>query len=81
MNAVEFSTIIEQGTIHLPKQYEQYSNASARVILLIDSNSESLATSQEERLRRVFGKMKNVPMFRHIDNPVFWQKEVRDEWE
>jgi hypothetical protein len=36
MNALEFTVKIENGVIHLPKEYHQYNGAIVRVIILID---------------------------------------------
>ena len=37
MNALEFSTKIEQGLIHLPKQFEEYDNTYVRIIVLVET--------------------------------------------
>jgi hypothetical protein len=78
MNALEFSTQIEQGMIRLPKQFEKYQNAFVRIIVLVEPEPPR---TQRERLLRVFEKMNSLKMFESIENPLTWQKKRRDEWE
>ena len=78
MNALEFSTQIEQGMIRLPKQFEKYQNAFVRIIVLVEPEPPR---TQRERLLRVFEKMQHLKMFENIENPLIWQKKLRDEWE
>lgn len=35
----------------------------------------------KENLATIIKKMRANPMFEDIDNPVTWQKEMRNEWE
>ena len=80
MNALEFSTTIEHGVIRLPKQYEEYDRIEARIIVLIDKPMSSVYSSKE-KLRITFKKMEGVEMFKQIEHPTAWQKQLRDEWE
>lgn len=79
MQALEFSGKIENGVIRLPKEYEEYDDAYARVIMLVEKPDDLLA--KKEKLRMTFQKMKKVDMFKKIENPTLWQKEIRDDWE
>jgi len=81
MNALEFSTKIEHGVIKLPKQYEDYDSAYARVIILVDRPLPIEEVSTKEKLRQAFKKMEGVAMFKQIENPTNWQKQQRDDWE
>ena len=38
-------------------------------------------TKPKENLALIIKKMRINPMFEDIDNPVAWQKQLRDEWE
>lgn len=80
MNALEFSTKIEHGVIKLPKQYEDYDSAYARVIILVDKPLPT-ETSSKEKLRQAFKRMEGVRMFEQIENPTNWQKQQRDDWD
>lgn len=77
MNAVEFSGIIKKGQITVPQQYIDYDNSNVRIIMLIEEKKDS----KKENLLNVFNKMKSQNMFSSIENPVLWQKQIRDEWE
>ncbi len=78
MNALEFSSKIEHGSIKIPKKYEEeYENAFARVIVLVEKPDDFL--NKKNKLRLAFQKMKDVKMFEQIENPVEWQKQLRNE--
>jgi hypothetical protein len=51
-----------------------------RIIVLVEPEPEPPRT-QRERLLRVFEKMHHLKMFESIENPLTWQKKLRDEWE
>lgn len=77
MNALEFSTKIEQGLIHLPKQFQELNNSYVRIIVLVETLPVQL--SKKEKLLATFKKMQFRKMFASIENPVLWQKQLRDE--
>ncbi len=79
MDAIEFSGKIEKGLIRLPKQYEGYDNSQVRVIVLIDASKNIVG--KKERFRNALKKMEKVNMFSKIQDPVAWQKEIRNEWD
>ena len=79
MNSLEFTAKIEGGVIHLPKEFEEYENAVARVTVTIETSESEKA--KKEQLFAVLEKMKEANMFQDIENPVEWQKKLRDEWE
>jgi hypothetical protein len=80
MNALEFTTRIEEGVIHLPQEYNEYQNSYVRIILLVE-DSAPLTLSKKEKLRETFRKMRNQKMFAGIENPLEWQKKQIDEWD
>lgn len=79
MEALEFSTKIEDGIIRLPKQFEEYENTVVRIIILAEKPRNF--SNKKEKLRAVLKKMQSVDIFRSISNPVEWQKKLRNEWE
>jgi hypothetical protein len=79
MNAIEFSTKIEHGLIHLPKQFQEYDNSHVRIIVLVEQSKTAL--SKKEKLLATFKKMQQNRLFESIENPVKWQKQLRNEWE
>jgi hypothetical protein len=79
MDALEFTGKIEQGVIRIPEGHEEYNNVQARIIVLVDPSLQPL--KKKEDLRKVFRKMEKTRMFTAINDPVTWQKQLRDEWE
>jgi GTP-binding protein EngB required for normal cell division len=80
MNALEFSTKIEHGLIHLPKQFQEYDNSHVRIIVLVEQPT-TIILSKKEKLLATFKKMQQNRLFENIENPVNWQKQLRDEWQ
>lgn len=79
MNAVEFSSKIKKGKIIVPNQYHEFDNENVRIIMLFDESKKEV--SKKENLLITLNKMKTEKMFDTIENPVLWQKKLRDEWE
>ncbi len=79
MNSLEFTAKIEHGVIHLPKEFEDYENAVAHVTVTLETPEQEKA--KKDKLFAVLEKMQKANMFQDIENPVEWQKKLRDEWE
>jgi len=79
MNSLEFTTKIEHGVIHLPKEFEEYENAVARVKVTLETPEDKKA--RKDRLFAAFEKLAEANPFADIENPVEWQRKLRDEWE
>ncbi len=79
MNSLEFTAKIEHGVIYLPKEFEEYDNAVARVVVSIESVDEKKA--RKERLLAAFKKAQEANLFAEIENSVEWQRKLRDEWD
>ncbi|WP_338793540.1 hypothetical protein [Bernardetia sp. MNP-M8] len=82
MEALEFKGKIEKGIIRLPSEYKDYDQEQVQVIVLIKKSVENEnSINKKEKLRLAFQKMTDINMFSKIDNPVTWQKKLRNEWE
>ena len=79
MNPLEFTTKIEHGVIHLPKEFEEYENAVARVTVTLETAEDKKA--KKDRLFAAFKELAKANPFAEIENPVEWQRKLRDEWE
>jgi hypothetical protein len=44
-------------------------------------DEQSVLVAKKERLKLVFEQMGNKSMFSKIEDPLFWQKQLRNEWE
>lgn len=74
MNSLEFTAKIEHGVIHLPKEFEDYENAVARVTVTLEK-------AKKANLLKAFKKAQKANLFAEIENPVEWQRELRNEWD
>jgi hypothetical protein len=79
MNPLEFTTKIERGVIHLPKEYEEYDNSVAHVVITVETPENK--SSKKENLLAVLKKIQKTSVFQDIENPLDWQKNIRNEWE
>jgi hypothetical protein len=79
MEALEFSTKIKDGVIHLPKEFEEFENTEVRIIILTEKPQNVL--NKKEKLKAVLNKIQEADVFSNIKNPVEWQKQLRSEWE
>lgn len=79
MNSLEFTTKIEHGVIHLPKEFEDYENVTAHVTITLETEENKKA--KKERLFAALKKAQQIGLFSDIDNPVEWQRKLRDEWD
>ena len=77
MNTIEFSGTIKKGHIILPKQFSILENQLVKVTLVVENDADI----KKKNLLKVFDKMKTTKMFSNIENPVLWQKQIRDDWE
>ncbi len=79
MNSLEFTTKIEHGVIHLPKEFEDHDDAIAHVTVTLETPEDKKA--RKDRLFAAFEKLAEANPFADIENPVVWQRKLRDEWE
>ena len=80
MNSLEFTTRIEHGVIHLPKDHEELDNSVAHVVVTIEPSPEEIR-ARKERLFAAMKEMQKADIFRNIEDPVEWQRKLRDKWE
>jgi hypothetical protein len=70
----------EAGKIELLTEIRLKKRQRALVTIL-DEEPKNSDESKKEELFAVLEKMKQANMFKDIENPVEWQKKLRDEWE
>lgn len=76
-----FEAIVsETGEISLLKEIRLEKPRRALVTIL-DEEPKVSDESKKEKLFAVLEKMRKANMFQGIENPVEWQKKLRDEWE
>lgn len=79
MKALEFETKISNGIIRIPEKYKQWANALVRIILLKETDVVEKET-KKENLKMLFKKIQQKNIFKKINDPIQWQKELRNEW-
>ncbi len=79
MNSLEFTAKIEHGVIHLPKEFEDYENTLAHVIITLETPEEK--KTKKENLLKAFKKAQKANLFAEIEDPTEWQRKLRDEWD
>lgn len=79
MNTIKFTTKIKGGVIRLPKEFEKYDNEVVRVVVSVESADEKKA--RKERLFVALKELAEVNPFADIEDPVEWQRKLRNEWE
>ena len=83
MKAIEFEAHISGHSIQIPPQYPVIDKAKVKVILFYEKEitPHTKGNYNKEALLHSLNKAKQKGVFRTIDNPVEWQKKIRDEWE
>ena len=79
MSSLEFTTKIDHGTIHLPREFEEYDDAVVHVVVNVTTPDQKEAKKQ--RLINAFRKVQEADVFRNIEDPSEWQRKLRDEWD
>jgi hypothetical protein len=79
MKAIEFQTLVNNGEIKIPKQYD-INNETVKVIVLYDG-ARSLKNYDKNNLISAFSHAKEMEPFKKIEDSILWQKESRNEWE
>jgi len=79
MNSLEFTTKIEHGVIHLPREFDEYDDAVVHVVVNITTPEETIA--KKERLVAAFRNAQKADVFRRIEDPSEWQRNLRNEWD
>ena len=79
MNSLEFTAKIERGVIHLPKEFEDYDNEIAHVVITVETSDDK--KTKKEKLLTALKKAQEAGLFADIEEPVKWQRELRDEWD
>jgi hypothetical protein len=72
--------INENGNIELLDEI-RLKKRSRALVTVLDEEPKVSNREKREKLFEVFKKMQKADLFKKIDDPVEWQKNLRDEWE
>ena len=68
------------GMVKLPSNVRLPKNRRA-LLTVLDEEPTSTASSKKEKLLDAFKEAQIANIFRNIEDPVEWQRKLRDEWE
>jgi len=80
MKTIEFETQAENGIIKIPPQFSDFDNSKIRIIILTKEEDVEYK-SKKQKLKSLFKQLEKKDIFRKINDPVKWQKDLRNEWE
>ncbi len=83
MIAVEFETHVKNGKITIPAQYRKMAEGDLRIILLKNELPIDISLPTPTRISALQQLLKDIQaknIFKDIDDPVQWQRDIRNEW-
>ncbi len=80
MRAIEFRAKIINGVIQIPAKYKKLANQLARVIILTEEEEPPVLKQDVKSIQSILSKLHSKKVFGKIEDPVSWQRKIRDEW-
>ncbi|HLP46610.1 MAG TPA: hypothetical protein VK469_11710 [Candidatus Kapabacteria bacterium] len=81
MLAVEFETHVKNGMIQIPEKYREMAEGLLKIIIL-KQEQKTIVSSRNKcpHLKKLLTQIRRKNIFQAINDPVEWQREIRDEW-
>lgn len=79
MKTKEFKARIKNGVIRIPKKYSEFENAEVKITLVDENDNLDKEKRKKERIE-LMKKIQEVNPFKKIEDPVKWQRELRNDW-
>jgi hypothetical protein len=81
MLAVEFETHAKNGIIEIPEKYRAMVEGELKVIILKKEKKTKMSEKGKiTQLKKLLKQIREKNIFQTIDDPVEWQRTIRDEW-
>jgi len=81
MLAVEFETNVKNGMILIPGKYREMAEGLLKIIILKEEHKpKSASRNNYPNLKKLLTRIRRKNIFQSIDDPVEWQRAIRDEW-
>ena len=81
MRKIEFETQVENGTIIIPKNFnESLNNKNVKILIMVNSDADVQVNYSLSKIENILKKINSKGIFSNIEDPVIWQKKLRDEW-
>ncbi len=74
---MEFVTIVKSGVITIPEEYDFLNDKKVKVSIV----SEEVYSRNKESMKLALNEVINLDPFKKIENPVDWQRSIRDDWQ
>lgn len=78
MKTLEFSTKIKNGIIKIPERYCNLKDIDVNVILQMEDDKRN--SNQTINIISALQEIRKKKIFNKIDDPLNWQREIRNEW-
>lgn len=79
MKSIEFETTIRHRLIPFPSHYKNLENTQAKVIELVNENSE-VENYDKSLILKMFRNANKAGLFNEIVDSVSWQKQHHNWW-
>lgn len=83
MWAVEFETHATGGIIQVPEEYKKIAEGDLKIIILKSEKNHNQPTGHQQKISNMKKLLKQINdrnIFKSINDPLKWQKNIRDEW-
>jgi hypothetical protein len=82
MQAIEFETQVNNGMIKIPEKYREFAYGKLKIIMLKQSkDSKHPDKNKISDIKGILKEIREKNIFQKIDNPVDWQRTIRNEWQ
>lgn len=80
LNYIEFDTTIENNNIVIPNYLKNLDNKKVKIRMQIVDN-ESKQKKSNQKILEQLSEIIKLNVFSGIEDPLEWQRKIRDEWE
>jgi hypothetical protein len=79
MYAIEFESVPKDGYIQIPEKYKEVFDSQIKIILIKEDQGTGMKDKKD--IKELIEKILRIDVFKRIEDPVEWQREIRNEWE
>ncbi len=79
MYAIEFNAKSKRGMIEIPEKYRNIIKGMVHIIILKKDNYDQ-TIENKKIIKNQLLQIQRKDIFEKIEDPVKWQREIRNEW-
>ncbi|MBC8182710.1 hypothetical protein H8E88_16540 [candidate division KSB1 bacterium] len=79
METIEFQAQAKNGIIKIPQKYKYISNAFLKIRLVQEKKQTD--NRKKLKIKKLLQEIRTKDIFKNIENPSVWQRELRNECE